>query len=415
MTGFGRSALFFAVLTSGFVLSQFFRTAGAVTAPILRQKMGLGPSLLGIVTGAFFLAIALMQLPVGALLDRYGPRRVMSGLMGVAAAGTAIFAAADGAPLLILGQLVIGIGCAASFVGGLAVIARWYPPERFSVLGALMTAISGLGTAASGTPFAALTESFGWRASYVALGGITFLVGLLLRLYVRDAPPGHPFHARRREGLAAALGGIGEVFAARAIWAAMTLIFMAYAASVTVRGLWGGPYLADVHGLDAIARGNVLLAMSLAGSAGALLYGAAEARGVTRLRLIAFGTVASVVGFGAAAATSLAASAAIALLVLLGAVAPLTIFVIGHARLLFPDRLTGRAITVLNFANFLGVFAMQAWTGWLLDAFPRAGEALPEDAYRTMFAAIGACLVLAGLVFWRWGASRRSTAEAPVR
>ena len=233
---------------------------------------------------------------------------------------------------------------------------------------------------------------------------------------MRDAPPGHPFHRRERESLGAVLRGIGAVFGTAAIWGAMIFIFTIYAANVTIRGLWGGPYLADIHGLDAIVRGNVLLAMSLAGSAGALLFGLFEARGASRLRVIAAGTGASILVLtGLALAAAPSAEFAIVLLVALGAATPISIFVIGHARLLFPERYTGRAIAVLNFANFLGVFVMQVWTGWLLAAFARDGDRLPEAAYRAMFAAIAASLAVAGFVFWRFGARARSTAASPMR
>jgi MFS family permease len=402
-----------ALLGASFGVSQFIRTAPAVLAPELRRELALSPETLGLVFGLFFVAFTLVHLPVGALLDRYGPRRIMAALLAFAAGGAFVFAAAESAGMLILGQIMSGLGTSVAFVGGLAVVGNWFPRQRFAQMAAWITAISTLGPVLSGTPFAALVEAIGWRDAWRVGAGALTLMAMLILAFVRDAPPGHPFHQRAPEGLAATLRGIGPILATRQVWGIIALAFFGFAVQLAVRGLWGGPYLADVHGLDAIARGHVLLGMSVASMLGAVAFGWLEGRFGARLHLIVYGTLVVVLAYALIASLPGAGAATVvALFCLVGLSGPYTILLLAHARALFPDRLTGRAITTVNVANFLGVSVMQIVPGWILGAFAPVNGHPPEAAYRTMFAVLAAALALALLAFLRWGARARRTAPA---
>jgi len=397
-----------ALLGASFGVSQFIRTAPAVLAPELRRELGLSPETLGLVFGLFFVAFTLVHVPVGALLDRYGPRRVMTLMLLLASAGTFVFATGEDAGVLIAGQVLSGIGSSAAFVGGLSVIARWFPRERFGAMASWLTAAGGIGPILSGTPFAALVEAIGWRDAWRVGGAALALVAVVIALRVRDAPAGHAYHARAPERLRDTVKGIGPILATRQVWGIIALAFAAFAVQIAVRGLWGGPYLADVLGFDAIARGNLLLAMSVAGTIGAVAFGWLESRGVARVALILYGTL-TVIGTYAfiAALPNQGAVATSLLFVLVGVSGPYTILLLAHARALFPDHLTARAITTVNVANFLGVSVMQIVPGWILGAFPEVNGHPPETAYRTMFGVLAATLAAALLIFLRWGARGR--------
>jgi hypothetical protein len=175
-----------------------------------------------------------------------------------------------------------------------------------------------------------------------------------------------------------------------------------------VRGLWGGPYLADILGFDAIARGNVLLAMSVANTLGAIAYGWLVGRGVTGVALILSGSSIVIVAYAFfALLPSQGGGATVLLFVLVGLSGPYTILLLAHVRALFPDHLTGRAITTVNVANFFGVSVMQIVPGWILGAFPATAGHPPEAAYRTMFGVLAAVLAVALVIFLRWGARGR--------
>jgi sugar phosphate permease len=397
-----------AILGASFGVSQFIRTAPAVLAPELRRELGLSPETLGLVFGLFFAAFTLVHLPVGALLDRYGPRRVMCLMLLLSSAGTFVFAAGDAAGVLIAGQILSGLGSSAAFVGGLAVIGRWFPRERFGPMASWLTAVGGIGPILSGTPFAALVEAIGWRDAWRIGGGALALVALAILVCVRDAPAGHPAYARPPERLSETVRGFGPILATRQVWGIIALASSAFAVQIAVRGLWGGPYLADVLGFDAIARGNLLLAMSVAGMLGALAFGWLEHRGVPRLALILHGTLTVIGTYGfLAALPSQGDVATILLFVLVGLSGPYTILLLAHARALFPDHLTARAITTVNVANFFGVSVMQIMPGWILGAFTPVGGHPPDAAYRTMFGVLAATLGVALVIFLRFGARGR--------
>ena len=133
----GTRVALIAALCIGYVASQFYRTANAAIAPELMRELSISPESMGAVTGVFFLMFALMQIPAGVMLDRFGPRRVMSGLLLSAVAGSLVFAAADGAPGLGLGRGLMGAGCAAGLMGSMVVFARWFPQRYFATLAAL--------------------------------------------------------------------------------------------------------------------------------------------------------------------------------------------------------------------------------------------------------------------------------------
>lgn len=395
-------------LLAAFILSQFFRTATAVIAPDLAAEMALSPSVLGLVAGAFFVAIGLMQLPVGMLLDRYGPRRVIPALLTIAVGGAFLFSRAEGAAGLIGGQAMIGFGCAGVFVGGLVTMSRWFDQRGFAAVSSMTIGISGVGTMISGTPFALVVEAIGWRESYLILAAATAAMGLWVLALVRDAPPGHSFHERTPETLRQALGGIGEVLREPRIWALIALAFASYAVLISIRGLWGGPYLADIHNLDAVPRGNILLAMSVCLTVGAMMYGVLARWGVTPNTIVTWGAVAVILDLALMAAfplaTPMAAAIFFCVLTLFGTYA---VQLIALGRTYFEDRLIGRAITVVNLANFAGASTMQIVPGVIIDAFPPVAGHPPEEAYRTVFGFLAAVLLVALVAYRRLSVARQ--------
>lgn len=381
-------------LCTAFVLSQFFRSAIAVIAPELSRQLSLSAGVLGVLSGAFFIASATMQIPVGVLLDRFGPRRVIPALLSVAFAGALVFASARGSGQLILGQLMIGVGCSGVFMGGFVAFSRWYPAERFATVTGFALATSNLGTLLSGTPLAAVVEAFGWRAAVYATAGIAAVLAVLVLVIVRDAPPGHPYHARRPETLAATMGGVGQVLRTRALHPLIAVAFFAYASMMTVRGLWGGPYLADIYGLDAVPRGNVLLAISFSVLLGIVAYGPID-RVLRRRRLLVLtgGGIAVSALATVALVPGLPLLAVAALFCIQGGFGAFYILLLAQVRGLFPDHMVGRAMTSINFATFAGVSTMQVATGQIIGLFPtEAGGAAPEIAYRAVFGLLAVCL-----------------------
>ena len=165
---------------AGYLLSYLFRTVNAVISPELSRDLALNSSSLGLLTSAYFLAFGAAQLPVGMLLDRYGPRRVEPVLLGVAAVGALLFAYAESLPGLAFARAVIGLGVCACLMAPLKAIATWFPRERHASLSGWIMVAGGLGALAATTPLELALRNISWRGIFVVLAALTFVVAALI-------------------------------------------------------------------------------------------------------------------------------------------------------------------------------------------------------------------------------------------
>jgi len=405
-----RAALI-AALCLGYVASQFYRTANAAIAPELMRELSISPESMGAVTGLFFLVFALMQIPAGILLDRFGPRRVMSALLLSAVAGSLVFATADAAPGLGLGRSLMGAGCATGLMGSMVVFARWFPQRHFATLAAVIFSVGGAGNLLATTPLAAASEAIGWRAVFVWAAAVTVGMAAVLYLVLRDAPPGHPVTGRLRETPRQILSGLGQVLRDRRIWYICAMQAVAYPVVITISALWAGPYLDEVHGLDPVARGNVLLALNVAMILGVLVYGPLDRLFDTRKWVVAAGAAMTVLVLAVmAAAPRWPLGQIVGLLVVFIGLGGYQMMLHAHARAILPDHLVGRGLTVQNTATFVGVFAMQWVSGIIIGAYRDAGD--PALPYRLVFAFLGVSTLIALLIYLRIEDARPSTIDA---
>ena len=238
-----------AVLCSLSLASHFYRVSAAVIAPDLMRELTLSSEALAVLTGAFFLAYAAAQIPIGMMLDRIGARITISGMLLFAVAGSLLFAAADGMMELTIARILMGMGCAGVVAGALVVCTRWFPPYYFALLVTTLVGIGNLGNLVATAPMAAAAQSVGWRVSFVGIAAIVAVLAGLGYLVIRDAPPGHVYHRQKAESFATVVRGVGEVVTNPRLPVMLGLSFVSYASMITVLALWGGPYLNDVHGL----------------------------------------------------------------------------------------------------------------------------------------------------------------------
>lgn len=402
----------FIAFTLALFIAQYYRTAMALLAPVLHDEMGLTADRLGLLAAAYFFAFAVVQIPIGLLLDRFGPRRTVAALMGVALVGCFIFATARGYLGLMAGQVLIGVGTSGGFMGGVMICARWFDPKRAALMTGLMLGTGNFGGIVAATPLALGIELWGWRATTLVLAGFVAADAALIWLAARDAPPGSPARTRAPESLAQVMAGAGQVLRNAQVWRLMALAFVGFASVMTVRGLWGGPYLIDVHGLDPIAAGHVMLAMSLGVIVGAIGYGLLEQpfnsrRGVALTGGFINSALFAVLAFMAAPPLWLV----IACFVGIGICGQTYIMVLSHGRAGFADRLVGRVITTLNTAAFVGTFSLQAGSGVIVRSFQQADGAIPEIGYRWMFGFV-AVVVLAAIAIYAGTVDARPSDDA---
>ena len=397
-----------------FVLSQFFRAANAVIAKTLSAEFGLSPEALGLLTGVFFLAFGAAQIPVGMLFDRFGARRTVPVVLSAAIAGALLYGFADGQAMLIGGRVLLGIGCSVVLMGSLFLFGQWAAPAAFSTWMGRMIAIGGAGGLLSTTPLAAVAESLGWRTAFWGAAGLTALGAIAIYALARDRPAAAAAGAVPAEGLRESLRGVQAALATPGFPTLTLMGFASYPVVITVLGLWGGPYLADRHGLGAIEVGNALLAMAAALIAANLALGPLERRLDTRKGLILACAAAVAAACAALAAVAdLATWAAVLLFAVIGAGGSYNILLAGHARSLLPDRLAGRGMALMAIAFMGGPALLQALGGVIVGAFPAADGAAPAVAYQALFAFLAALVALACLAYMRLPDAKPSAGFAP--
>jgi predicted MFS family arabinose efflux permease len=381
------------------VLSQFYRISGGVIAPELMRDLELTPGALGTANGAFFMALAVLQLPCGMLFDRFGPRRTIAFLTVVAVVGALAHAAATSALSLIVARALLGVGCAGSFMGAVVLTSRWYPGEHMTTVMSWVFALSNVGTLIGATPLAWASDTVGWRMAFVFMAAATAIVGVVFFFVVRDRPDGRPFEGNG-ESLGEIVRGIVEVMRTKGLPRILAIHTFAYASMLTVLGLWASPYLHDVYGMGTVGRGNVLLAMGIGQVLGILCYGPLDRLFNSRKTVIIGGALLTLaVLAGLAIPTALPLELAVGLLVALCFVTSYGIVIVAHGRSLYPDHLAGRGVTVVNLAQVTGCTVLPVVTGFLIDQFPLQAGKVSVVAYRAVFGVIGLALATGLLAY----------------
>jgi predicted MFS family arabinose efflux permease len=392
-----------ATLATAYMASHFFRAANVTIGLDLMRDLAIGPEALGALTGAFFFGFAATQIPCGFLFDHFGPRRTVAAMLIVATIGGAIFTLAPTWTILLTGRVLMGAGFGVMLIGSMVVISRWFPPDRFSTLTAMVLSIGLLGNLAATTPLAWASQAIGWRSVFGAAVIFTALAAIAVWLVVRDAPPGHPFLVRTPETPRQMLQGLVEVLRNPRLRPILPLNFCNYACTFTLQGLWGGPFLREVHGLSAIDAGNVLLVAVIAYQIGMLAFGPLDRLLDTRKWIAAGGTLVVI-----AILAILALASHPPIWVPIGAIIAIGFFsasstmVMTHGRGTIPDRLIGRGIATVNTCVMLGVACMQSLSGIIVGAFePLADGARTESAYRALFGVLTLVLIAALALYAR--------------
>ncbi|PWW45875.1 MFS transporter [Melaminivora alkalimesophila] len=384
-----------AALTSGFALSNAFRTVAAIMAPPLQAEFALSPQALGVFAGAFHFAFGAMQIFMGIGIDLYGVRRTILVAFPLAIAGALLSAAASGFGLLLLAQVLIGVGCAPAFLVCTVFIARHFAPQRFAAVSGLAMALGTLGMLFTGTPLAWLVEQWSWRGGFAVLAALAIGAWLWIwrsvhepqaRPAASDAPP--------RESVREAVARFGALFTLPHTWGIVVLGAVTYAALISLRGLWLGPALIERHGFSLVASGNVALALSVVALFGPLVFGRIDPGPARRRRWLVACTLAMAAMF-AVLALGLSAWVDVVLMLAIGLLSGFIVLQYADVRVAYPAELTGRAMAVFTMAMFLGVAAMQWFTGLVASMGTRAGV----DPYVAVMGAIAALLGLAAALF----------------
>jgi sugar phosphate permease len=240
-----------------------------IIAEDLTRSLKTGERALGNIAASYFYAYAILQIPAGLMLDRFGTRRPLVATIALAGLGTLAFSQAQTAGAAQLARVVMGASSAFSFIGCLKLVQEWFPPARFSTLAGLTNTAAMVG-AAGGAPVAVLVKMVGWRTAVAWIGGAELALAVLAWLMIRDRPStGRPAQA----GPATQNGNAGDLLRNPYVWinavyaTSISLVFVAFG------GLWGTTYIQKAYGLSAIAAARTGSLLFLGGIAGSLFFG----------------------------------------------------------------------------------------------------------------------------------------------
>lgn len=378
----------FLPFAAGYFLSYLFRVVNAVLAPDLAADIGVGPSALGLLTSVYFITFASFQLPLGILLDRYGPRKTEAVLLMFAGLGAYIFSQAETLTGLVIGRAFIGFGVSACLMASFKAFTVWFDRSKWPVINGFQMAAGGLGALAATSPVEWLVSITDWRMVFILLSGFSVFIGFLVLTVVPEKKT-----EPSSETLAAQLGGIKEVFTSLKFWHIAPMVTLSQAAFLSIQGLWAGPWLRDVVGLERGEAASVLFWVAAAMICGFIGLGILAAR-LSRSGI-------------SPAATSAVCMALFMMTQFLVLVTPPSWYllvwlifgfigtsgIIAYAGLsqLFEVRLSGRVTTSVNMLVFVATFVVQWVMGIIIELWPVGAD----GSYHEMGFYYGFGLILA--------------------
>lgn len=380
----------FLTFLAAYVLSQFYRSFLAVIAPELALELKLDPQALGNLQALWIAGFVATQFPVGWALDTVGPRRTVAAQMLLAVAGAVAFAAARSAFHLNLAMLLTGAGCGSIYMGAIYVFGRVHAPERFALLCSWLLGLGAAGNLLAASPLALAAQSIGWRGAMLAMAAATALSALSVLWLVKD-----PERIETQQGQGF-LSGIAAILRIGALWPLLPLTAIGYAVVLAERGLWAGPFFSSVYGLEPLARGNALLLMAAAMSAGAMIYGPLDRLLNTRKWIVFAGSSLTAICFVVLGVVAVSLSMAALLVAMIGVFGMTYGVLMAHGRSFVPDHLLGRGITLLNILFIGGAGLLQPLSGAMMTAMQDKPPAVAYAALHLMFGA----LLLAGLAVY---------------
>jgi predicted MFS family arabinose efflux permease len=406
----GIVSLVLAPFALGYFLSYLFRAVNAVVGPNLAADLGLSAAELGLLTSAYLFAFALFQLPLGVLLDRFGPRRVQAALLACAATGSLLFAIGQGIATLTFARALIGLGFAGGLMSGFKAVVLWVPEPRRALANAAIMSFGALGVLVATVPTELAVAAVGWRAVFVGLAAITFAVASLIFLAVPEQGAG-----TAGERLSAQIASLLRILRDPVFWRLAPLLATTAGTHIAIQTLWAGPWFRDVAGLDRIGVANHLMVMAVAFLVGILLSGAVADWLVRR----GVGLLTVMLGF---LALFLVSQLAIVLewtafnlpmWVAFGMTGQVAVLAYPWLSSYFGAAASGRATTAMNLVLFLFAFGAQYAIGAIIDRFETgASGGYDPRGYQVGFGVFLAAQLLA-LVWYLLGRRALLAAARP--
>lgn len=376
--------LILAFLLTGFVLSQAYRTLGGILSVPLSEEFSLSSEKLATIIGSFHIAFGCLQLLMGILIDCFGIRRTIVLIAPFSILGAFISALATSPTMLLMAQVLLGIGCAPAFLVCMVLIAQRFPPLEFAPMYAIALGSGSLGLIFTSTPTAWLSENFGWRFCFYVLGVISILSWFTIFFGVRgidepNAKKGNRVIDNLKLIYTATLG-YKDLLKTKETFGILSLLFVNYAAFLTLRGLWLGPLIVERHHQSLVFAGNLALVLSFVSMFSPSIFGRLDPGPGKRYPYLATIPWGIVIGF---ITLSYSQNLWLSVVITIG-IALLTsntVWQLADAKDIYPSEMRGRAMAMCNTSMFLGIAFMQSVSGQTKYSLPIKGI----DIYSSVF------------------------------
>lgn len=383
-------------LASAFTLSQAFRTVASIMGPPLASELHLSPQQLGMWAAAFHFSFGAMQLVMGVSIDVFGVRRTIMAAFPMAILGAVLSANAPSYALLLLGQFLIGTGCAPAFLVCTVFISRHFNADRFTAISGMIMSISSIGVLATATPMAWLIEISSWRWGFAALAALAVTAWGLIWWLVHEPAAAKAHQAQNRPSPLTALREMLQLFKLPHTPGLIAYAAVTYAGFITLRGLWLGPLLIERHGFSLVETGNVALVMTLASMVSPTVFGRLDPGGVKRVRwmlLLSMLAGLMLTAMGVLPLVWVDVSMAIAY----GMLSGYGVLQYGYVHSAYPANIRARALSLFTMAMFLGISLMQ----WVTGVAASLAQAFGMEPFTVVLLTMSGMLLAGAFAFWK--------------
>lgn len=380
----------FAVISAQYIFVFFHRVSPAVVAPDLVRTFDLTGAALGVLSSSYFYTYAFLQIPVGMLIDMWGPRRTVFIFNLVAGLAALLFGFSPSFLVATIARVLVGLGVSATFVSAMTLYTRWFKPTEFARISGAFVAIGGLGWLSAATPLALLSACIEWRGAFVLVGIITLLLALLGWFLIADHPGMQGSGGARKQDARAfdartLWQGLATVLREKYFWPLAVWAFLMGSTLFAFFGLWAGPYLIDTYRLSPTSAGNVLSMIAISLIVGGPVVGFLSDQVLhSRKRVLVLASLLHVVCWCAMAQFhgSLPQVLLYVIFFCMGtATGSAGIVAVTVAKELFPREITGVALGTINLFPFVGGMLFQPVIGAILDSVGKTAGSYPAAAY----------------------------------
>jgi MFS family permease len=394
-------------LGAAFFFSEYLgRVAPGVVVPELSQEFHVSALMLGALSSMFLWPYIIMQMPVGMLVDRYGPHKLLTVTAALTGFGCIAFALAHGLFVAQLGRFLMGFGASFAFVGALKLATMWFCPTRFGLLAGFTQALGMLGAALGAGPLSALVEGLGWRKTMWLIGGILMVIAILIGLLVRDNPSAHHGEPEPSEEYGSHISfrdAFTRVLKNPQSWFNGIYVGLIYSPTGAFAEFWGTTYVQHNNGFDKIKAAEAISCIFLGWAIGGPLAGMLSDRIKRRKPVMYASALLSLITMTAALYWPGLSIPMLFLLMFLYGLANTGVGVsYALAGEINERRVAGTSLAFANMASIIIAAAFQPLIGWFLDLQwdGKVVGGVPVysvEAYRQAMLALPICLAL-GLI-----------------